>query len=217
MKQTAPARTRTHSFGDGLGAASPLRSERSTPEDMFGGSSGRTTPQRSASGPARAALYQRPASATPPRDNLGPQQAPGSNRRSAAVPELASGGFASSATLRSSTGPGVELPEPSSRGSRRQTADGSQVQDTAAAGLCGSPPPWSEELLNWMLAEKAELLLEVQRAQRRQQELQQELDRARARVGADLEEEVKCLKVGTGRDLRQLPSRGVLDLCALCL
>ncbi|PRW59069.1 Chaperone dnaJ isoform B [Chlorella sorokiniana] len=53
-------------------------------------------------------------------------------------------------------------------------------------------PAWSEELLNWMLSEKTGLLVEAQRAQRRQQELGAEVERLRAR-GAGAEKEVQRL------------------------
>ena len=55
-------------------------------------------------------------------------------------------------------------------------------------------PAWSEELLNWMLSEKAGLLVKAQRAQRRQQELGAEVERLRAR-GAGAEREVQRLLV----------------------
>lgn len=60
--------------------------------------------------------------------------------------------------------------------------------------LPAAPPGWSEELLNWMLSEKAGLLVEAQRAQRRQAELAAELDRLRAR-GGGAEREVQRLLV----------------------
>lgn len=57
-------------------------------------------------------------------------------------------------------------------------------------------PAWSEELLNWMLSEKAGLLVQAQRAQRRQQELGAELERLRA-SGASAEREVQRLLVSS--------------------
>jgi hypothetical protein len=60
--------------------------------------------------------------------------------------------------------------------------------------LPAAPHGWSEELLNWMLSEKAGLLVEAQRAQRRQAELAAELDRLRAR-GGGAEREVQRLLV----------------------
>lgn len=158
-------------------AATPRASERSTPEDMFG--SGRATPVRSTSGPVGSGDWQqRPPSAA---QDEGGACLPGlqRSRRTSSTPEPP----LSFKVLRDSAEPGLA----GSR-SRRATGDGQPPAEPAA-------PAWSEELLNWMLSEKAELLLEVQRAQRRQQELQQELDRARARSGPDLEAEVQRLKV----------------------
>lgn len=50
-----------------------------------------------------------------------------------------------------------------------------------------------------MLADKAELLLEVQRAQRRQHELQQEVDRARVQRVSAADEELERLKVSNAK------------------
>ncbi len=59
-------------------------------------------------------------------------------------------------------------------------------------------PAWSEELLNWMLSEKTGLLVEAQRAQRRQQELGAEVERLRA-SSAGAEREVQRLLVSCCR------------------
>ena len=64
-------------------------------------------------------------------------------------------------------------------------------EEAAAVSATPDPPAapnWSAELLDWMLNEKAELLVETQRAQHRQQKLATELDRLQARgTGADQE------------------------------
>lgn len=84
-------------------------------------------------------------------------------------------------------------------------AEGSPGSDAAAkaagaaaaaaeAGTAGAAPGWSEELLNWMLNEKAGLLMEAQRAARRQQELEAELGKLRAR-GSGTEREAQHLAV----------------------
>lgn len=77
-------------------------------------------------------------------------------------------------------------------GSSTDTAAEEAVQPDEAPA-----PGWSEELLNWMLSEKAGLLVEAQRAQRRQQELAAELERLRAR-GSSTEREVQRLTVSVG-------------------
>ena len=85
--------------------------------------------------------------------------------------------------------------------------------EEAAAAAAASPPPaggaaaadedaapaWSEELLNWMLGEKTGLLVEAQRAQRRQRELGAEVERLRA-WGAGAEREVQRLTVRKGQE-----------------
>ncbi|KAL4425786.1 hypothetical protein ABPG75_009802 [Micractinium tetrahymenae] len=76
-------------------------------------------------------------------------------------------------------------------------ADGSPGRGAAAAAAAeaapaGGTPGWSEELLSWMLNEKAGLLVEAQRAARRQQELEAELSRLRAR-GSGAEREAQRL------------------------
>lgn len=71
---------------------------------------------------------------------------------------------------------------------------GSDAAAAAEAAPAGGTPGWSEELLNWMLNEKAGLLVEAQRAARRQQELEAELGRLRTR-GSSAEREAQRLAV----------------------
>ena len=73
---------------------------------------------------------------------------------------------------------------------------GSPASDRSAAEADweAAAPGWSEELLNWMLNEKAGLLVEAQRAAARERQLDADLERERAR-GAGAEREAQRLAV----------------------
>eukprot|EP00887_Chlorella_sp_A99_P001003 scaffold5.g1003.t1 len=75
----------------------------------------------------------------------------------------------------------------SSSGSRRQSGDGARAGGPRVPGPAAHPPAWSEELLNWMLSEKAELLVQLQRAQREQQDLRREVERLRGAAASEAE------------------------------
>ncbi len=187
LKQSSqPSSTLGHTTGmDRARATPPLASERSGGSDVFSGLAG----QRSAPGSAMTPPFPRPVSVLSPENVTSTVRGLGI-KRSATTPEPLSGlgavppagtSYASAASLR------------------RQTADGSQPRQEVQQEQpdAPQPPAWSEELLNWMLAEKAELLLKVQRLQRRQQEMQQELDRVRTRAGSEVQDELQRLKVCT--------------------
>lgn len=82
-------------------------------------------------------------------------------------------------------------------------------------------PGWSEELLTWMLSDKAGLLVDAQRAARRQQELEAEVERLRAR-GGSADREVQRLSVragcwgGDGGLRRRLRPGGVVGRAITC-
>lgn len=121
------------------------------------------------------------------------------------VPTAAFGGRsrAEAALAAIQAGKGVHkgvscLPDQTTPAAETARADCPPSNDASAAQAEAVPtfdaPGWLEELLNWMLSEKAGLLMEAQRAARRQQELEAEIDSLHAR-GSSAEREAHHLAV----------------------
>lgn len=83
-----------------------------------------------------------------------------------------------------------------SRSATRRLLEGHvDLRSAAEHAAAAQPPAWSDELLSWMLNEKAELLVQLQRAQRERADLAAELERAQSSRSVD-DGELARLQVG---------------------